>query len=228
MTHQSVKWLLDSSFRTHTSFFFCSLYHNCINILHSESLNQWKVKRASWVAPLPGMVRWNDCRNIESFASQMFPSSQEPTWCRDVMRRRGPLHNQKCSQVAMDTKWGENCQAKLGSKKRKAWLVSRYLCKRKQCSLFRWAGSCAAVGQLKCVISRERSVCFTNELKATKGEQGRRQKRWKLWTELWTFSQRAAQPSSTHTFSLSPQFNSNYRNWTIYYLAVMGKCAQWT
>lgn len=162
---------------------------------------------------------WRDCRNIESFASQMIHSNHKPTWSRDVMRRRGPPLNQKGFQVAMETKWGENHQAKLHTQK-KAWLVSRCLCKRKQCSLFRRAGSCAAEGQLKCVISRERSVCFTNELKATKEVGGRDKKRWKL---LWTFSQHTAQPSSTHTFSLSPEFNSNYRNWTIYYLASNGK-----
>lgn len=34
------------------------------------------------------------------------------------MKRRGPLHNQKRSQVAMDTKWEENRQAKLQKKTR--------------------------------------------------------------------------------------------------------------
>lgn len=98
------------------------------------------------------------------------------------------------------------------------------MCRRKQCSLFRWVGSCADEGQLKRVISRERSVCFINELKATE-EVGRRDKK-KVKTSVNFFPARSAQPSNSHTFSLSPKFNSNYKNWTIYYLAVMGKCAQ--
>lgn len=178
---------------------------------------RWKVKKISWLSPLG----WHECRNIESFPSQMFDSSQEPTWCRDVMKRRGPLHNQKRSQVAMDTKWGENRQAKL-QKKKPGWLVSRYLSERKQRSLFRSVGSCAAEGQLKSVISWALFVLQMSSKRLKRS--GEETKKGENFCEL--FPQRTAQPSST--FSLSPEFNSNYRNWTIYYLAVMGKCARWS